>query len=52
MSTLNIVLFIEIRKDIPNVSSFAFDLALWWTLSGSNYPCLEQIDMTQKWESH
>ena len=49
MSKLNIQYFIEDGKDIhilfPIVSS---DLALRLTLSGSNYPYLEQISMVPK----
>ena len=34
---------IEDQKDFPKLSPLFPDLAPWLTLSGSNYPCLEQI---------
>ena len=49
MSTLNIQLFVENREKIPKLSLFASpDLAPCLTLSGSNYPCLEQFSMVPK----
>ena len=36
------------RKDITKLSPLPPDLALWLTLNGLNYPCLEQISTVQK----
>ena len=35
-------------KDIAKLSHLPHDLALWLTLSGSHYPCPEQISMVTK----
>ena len=40
--------YIEIQKTSLNNIHLPHDLALWLTLSGSNYPCLEQIYMLPK----
>ena len=39
---------IEDWKSIPKLSHFPNDLAPWFTLSGSNNPCLKQISMVPK----
>ena len=45
--TQHIIIVTEIKKSI-NYHYFVSDLAPWLTLSGSNYPCLEQIFMVRK----
>ena len=48
MSTLNIQLLLENRKDFLNYRYLLPDLVPWLTLSGSNYSYLEQISMVPK----
>ena len=46
--TQHTIIIWKLEKTILNYPHLPPDLALWLTLSGSNYPCLEQISMVPK----
>ena len=46
--TQHTIILQKMEKTFLNYFHLPSDLALWLTLSGSNYPCLEQISMVPK----